>query len=124
MRITDISISRVHWKFIVINKQIYIEDQGSKFGTLIAHNHRSWLRMSQSSKSKIDCDGSGFNWWESKPLELNKCESNTMVQINRTLFIISVKKPYKFWWKFIQPKNIMKGIPYSYNPEIFGHNYK
>ena len=124
VRITDISISRIHWKFIVINKQIYIEDQASKFGTLIAHNHRSWSRIALSQGCKFDWDGSGFNWWENKPLDLNKCENNTMIQINRTLFIVSVKKPYKIWCKTIKPSNIIKGIPYNYNPDLFGNNFK
>ena len=36
VRITDISISRLHSKLYCKNNQIYIDDQGSKFGTLIA----------------------------------------------------------------------------------------
>jgi hypothetical protein len=68
VRITDISISRLHCKFLCKNNQIYIDDQGSKFGTLIA---------------------------EKRPLDLTECESNTMIQVERTLLVFNVKKPTK-----------------------------
>jgi len=39
VRITDISISRLHCKFFTKNNEIYIDDQGSKFGSLIAEKN-------------------------------------------------------------------------------------
>ena len=68
VRITDISISRLHSKLYCKNGQIYIDDQGSKFGTLVA------IR---------------------KPLNLNECEPNMQVQINHSLLILGIKRPSK-----------------------------
>ena len=34
-KVSDISISRVHSKFYIKNGNIYIDDLGSKFGTLV-----------------------------------------------------------------------------------------
>lgn len=68
VRITDISISRLHCKFRAKGEDLYIEDHGSKFGTLIAQR---------------------------EPLDLSKCESNLLIQIERTLLNFNVKKPYK-----------------------------
>ena len=48
VRITDISISRIHWEFSVQKNQIYIEDRGSKFGSLVAHSHKSWSFIAES----------------------------------------------------------------------------
>lgn len=58
VRITDISISRLHSKFYSKGDEIYIEDHGSKFGTLIA---------------------------EKKPLDLTEHGPNTLIQIGRSL---------------------------------------
>ena len=35
MKIADISVSRIHSYIKVVNNRLYIEDNGSKFGTLI-----------------------------------------------------------------------------------------
>lgn len=63
VRITDISISRLHCKLISMKKEIYIDDQGSKFGSLIA---------------------------EQKPVDLAKLGDESMIQVGRTLLVTSV----------------------------------
>mmetsp|Transcript_5833 Transcript_5833/g.5494 ORF Transcript_5833/g.5494 Transcript_5833/m.5494 type:complete len:174 (+) Transcript_5833:293-814(+) len=66
VRITDISISRLHCKLICMKKEIYIDDQGSKFGSLIA---------------------------EQKPVDISKLGNESMIQVGRTLLMTSVCKP-------------------------------
>ncbi len=68
VRITDISISRLHCKLICMKKEIYIDDQGSKFGSLIA---------------------------EQKPVDLTKLGPDALIQVGRTMFINSVNSPTK-----------------------------
>ena len=97
---------------------------GSKFGTLIAHNHKSWEYISEEKSAKYDWDGSGFGWWDGKPLEIKKSDGEVMIQIDRTLLHLSIHKPYKCWWKLIRPSNAIKGVTYITNSELFGDNYK
>lgn len=68
VRITDISISRLHCKFFSKKKDIYIDDQGSKFGSLLAQR---------------------------RPVNLNELGPNTHIQIGRTLLVLDTKKPSK-----------------------------
>ena len=63
VRITDISISRLHCKLLCIKKEIYLDDQGSKFGSLIA---------------------------EQKPVNLSKISADALIQVGRTLLISNV----------------------------------
>lgn len=64
VRITDISISRLHCKFFCKNKEIYIDDLGSKFGSLIA---------------------------EKKPFDIASLDTGARIQIGRTLLTINSK---------------------------------
>jgi pSer/pThr/pTyr-binding forkhead associated (FHA) protein len=66
VRITDISISRLHCKLICMKKEIYLDDQGSKFGSLIA---------------------------EQKPVNLSKMSADFLIQVGRTLLISNVWDP-------------------------------
>lgn len=101
VRITDISISRLHWKFFCKNNQIYIDDLGSKFGSLIA---------------------------EKRPLDLSTADKDTFIQIGRTLLIFNVKKPNTCWCRLVKPNGLSMGINYSshvhYFPSIYKKMYK
>lgn len=97
VRITDISISRLHWKFLSIKKEIYIDDHGSKFGTLVAIK---------------------------TPLNLNKCEFNTRIQVGHTLLILSVNRPCKCFCKLFRPSNLTEGISYFANQDAFGSAFR
>lgn len=68
VRITDISISRLHCKFFSKNKEIYIDDLGSKFGSLIA---------------------------ERRPIDISQQGANALIQVGRTLLVLNTKKPSK-----------------------------
>ena len=71
-----------------------------------------------------DWDGSGFGCWDGKPFEIKKSDGEHLIQIDRILFTFKIKKPFNCWWKLMKPSNVVKGIPYSSHPEIFGNNYK
>ena len=84
--LSDISISRIHSKLILENKNIFIEDNDSKFGTLI---------LVQAKRLKISQD---------LPL---------FIQIGRTSFEIKIKKTFRlFDCCDIEEKN---SIYYYYN---------
>lgn len=97
VRITDISISRLHCKFKVKGKDIYIEDHGSKFGTLVSYK---------------------------RPLNLNEWEPNTLIQIDRSLLSLSVTKPSKLCCKIIKPTNLVYGLSYINNANTFPGEFK
>ena len=65
IRINDISVSRVHAYFLLENGKFYIQDNSSKFGTLILMN---------------------------QPLELNKNINALELQCGRTILKVTVKK--------------------------------
>ena len=68
--LSDISVSRVHCFMIVENKNVFLEDNNSKFGTLILMQNKR-LKLSQ--------------------------ELPLFVQIGRTFCQITVKKKFKFF---------------------------
>ena len=68
--LSDISVSRIHSLMTIENKNVYIEDNNSKFGTLV---------LCQSPKIKLS---------ENLPLYF---------QVGRTFFIFCVKKIQKFF---------------------------
>jgi hypothetical protein len=68
LRISDISVSRFHATFKLINGQFYLEDQNSKFGTLI---------------------------YMKRPILIDS-SSTVSVQAGRTLLSLSIKKPFSF----------------------------
>lgn len=97
VRITDISISRLHCKLYCQKGQIYIDDQGSKFGTLVAVKNA---------------------------LDLNQCSPNTYIQIARSLFIMNVKKPTKLCCKLVKPAGLTSGFSYIPNAGTFSSIFK
>ena len=68
--LSDISVSRVHCYMVIENKKVFLEDNDSKFGTLV---------LVQTPSIKIS---------EELPLYL---------QIGRTFFAIKIKKPFKLF---------------------------
>ena len=68
--LSDISVSRVHCFMVIENKKVFLEDNSSKFGTLI---------LVQTPSIKIS---------EDLPL---------FVQVGRTFFQCKVKKPFKLF---------------------------
>ena len=66
LRMTDISVSRMHGNIKLIGEQFYLEDKGSKFGTLV------------QIKRPVALDPS----------------NEISIQSGRTLFSLSVKKPW------------------------------
>ena len=68
--LSDISVSRIHCFMVIENKKVFLEDNSSKFGTLI---------LVQTPSIKIS---------EDLPL---------FVQVGRTFFQCKVKKPFKLF---------------------------
>jgi hypothetical protein len=59
IKLKDISVSRTHCEFIVKNKQLYIVDKGSKFGTLIYLHNPLYLSLKNTQETII----SGKHWF-------------------------------------------------------------
>ncbi|CAI2379799.1 unnamed protein product [Moneuplotes crassus] len=97
VRITDISISRLHCKLICMKKEIYLDDQGSKFGSLIA---------------------------EQKPIDLSKLGSDGLIQVGRTLLITSVSKAKICCCKTFKTSKATFGVQYSKYMTIFPSIYQ
>jgi pSer/pThr/pTyr-binding forkhead associated (FHA) protein len=79
MKIADISVSRMHSFLHIRNKKLVVEDNGSKFGTLVKIQ-----RPLEVIRSTID--GSGLS---------------TLLQVGRTLVYMSMQTTQHFRWKCI-----------------------
>ena len=82
VKISDISISRNHANLRIIdNKEIWLEDHQSKFGSLIIQND---------------------------PVELSLKSGKTTLQLSRTLLTVQCKFPSSCWW--FKPASMIKGF--------------
>jgi len=80
-----------------MKKEIYLDDQGSKFGSLIA---------------------------EQKPVNLSDLGPYSLIQVGRTLFMSTVSRPTRICCKVFKPSNMSYGVPYYENSKAFPSIYK
>lgn len=91
-KISDISISRVHAQLKIINNEIWIKDENSKFGCLVL----------QREPYTIDT--------KSPPL---------FVQIGRFYFEIKAKSISKYWRWILNPSKVYEGEYFEDYPENY-----
>jgi pSer/pThr/pTyr-binding forkhead associated (FHA) protein len=78
MKIADISVSRTHSFFKIEDRQLFVEDNGSKFGTLVKIQRPLAVLRSKT-------DGSSLS---------------TLLQVGRTLLYLNLKTAKQVKWNF------------------------
>jgi pSer/pThr/pTyr-binding forkhead associated (FHA) protein len=78
MKIADISVSRTHSFFKIKDRQLFVEDNGSKFGTLVKIQRPLAVLRSKT-------DGSSLS---------------TLLQVGRTLLYLNLKTAKQVKWNF------------------------